>query len=246
MAQQEYRFVIDAFKPDTLPMKRFAEYVRDLARLLGHENEVHFDRVEEGSVEAVITVDEPAQPKVAKRLASVAAGEGGDEAVSAFEDIDKRLASDNAVGILKAVDGENVVAFPGRERTQPLEYPTFNEPATLEGTLVSLRGLDKTKHAQLHDGTDLITGIEATDIELLQRLRNYLFGPPIRLIGQGRFQRSAEGTWSMKSFRIHEFEPLDTQSFEETVTKLRSLRGGIKVTPELLTEVQRERRKGEG
>ena len=31
--QHEYRFVIDAFSPETLPMSRLAEYMGELARL---------------------------------------------------------------------------------------------------------------------------------------------------------------------------------------------------------------------
>lgn len=245
MDRHEYRFKIDAFRPDTLPMKRFAEYVNDLARLLGHESDVHFGRIEDGSVEAVILVDGPAQPKVAKRLLSVVTGDGEEEAMAAFKDIDKRLASDNAVGVLRTGAGDNIIAFPGRNRPPPIEYPAFSEAARLEGTLVSLGGRDDTKHAQLDNGGDVITRIQTKDTELLQRLRSYLFGPPIRLIGQGRFQRTAEGEWVMKSFQIHEFEPLEAASFEETVAKLRSVPGGIKVTADVLSDLKTERGESE-
>lgn len=241
MDHHEYRFTIDAFKPDTLPMKRFAEYVRDLAKLLGSESEVHFDRVEAGSVEAVILVDGPAQRIVSRRLVAVSQGLGDADALSAFKDIDKRLASDNAVGILKDAVGNNVVEFRGRDRPQPLEYPAFNEPATLEGTLVSLSGTDDTKHAQLHDGVRTITKIQSKDLELLRRLSGYIWGPPVRLIGRGRFQRTADGIWEMKVFYIHDFEPLVSISFGETVARLRSVPNGIVVTPKLLEDLQRER-----
>lgn len=241
MDRHEYRFTIDALKPDTLPMKRFAEYVRDLAKLLGNDSEVHFDRVEEGSVEAVILVDAPAQPKVIKRLEAISRGLADNDAISAFKEIDKRLASDNAVGALKDSNGNNVIEFPGRDRPQSLEYPAFYEPATLEGTLVSLSGTDDTKHAQLHDGTRTITRIQSKDLELLKRLSGYIWGPPIRLIGRGRFQRTADGDWEMKSFHVHDFEPLEAISFEATVARLRSVPNGVSVTPELLRDLQEER-----
>ena len=38
----EYRFVIDAHTPDTLPMSRLAEYMAALARLFGNAKQVHF------------------------------------------------------------------------------------------------------------------------------------------------------------------------------------------------------------
>ena len=45
----EYRFRIDVFKPDTMPMGRLAEYMADLSQLLGEKEQVHFVRLEEGS-----------------------------------------------------------------------------------------------------------------------------------------------------------------------------------------------------
>ena len=47
--QHEYRFVIDALSPDSLPMARLAEYMGELARLLGRPDQVHFERLEGGS-----------------------------------------------------------------------------------------------------------------------------------------------------------------------------------------------------
>ena len=39
---EEYRFRIDAFSPETLPMARLAEYLRQLAVILGEPNDVPF------------------------------------------------------------------------------------------------------------------------------------------------------------------------------------------------------------
>ncbi len=48
--QNEYRFVIDALRPDAISMARLAEYMGELARLLGETRHVHFLRLDEGSV----------------------------------------------------------------------------------------------------------------------------------------------------------------------------------------------------
>ena len=42
----EYRFEIDAFTPDTIPMARLAQYLGDIARMMGQEASVHFARVD--------------------------------------------------------------------------------------------------------------------------------------------------------------------------------------------------------
>ena len=59
----EYRFKIDAaYTPETMPMARLAEYIRELSTLLGNQDKVHFDRLEEGSTVPIIRVDHEAFP----------------------------------------------------------------------------------------------------------------------------------------------------------------------------------------
>ncbi len=241
MLPPEYRFSIDVFTPDTLPMKRLAEYLLELAKLLGSEADVHFDRIEEGSVNAIASVEDHARARVDSRLRSATSDDAPSDVRSAFKAIDDRLAEDNAVGTITALGGGTVIRFPGRMRPKPIEYPAFTEPAFIEGVLTSLSGTDETKHAQLMDGDTKYTGLQTKDLELLSRLRNYLWGDPIRLIGRGRFQRLANGTWEMKSFLIDDFEQLERLSFKDTVARLRSIPDGVKVTGDLLRKLASDR-----
>ena len=41
-AGTEYRFKIDAYTPQTMPLVRLAEYMAELAQLLGEPTAVHF------------------------------------------------------------------------------------------------------------------------------------------------------------------------------------------------------------
>ena len=63
----QYRFVIDAYTPDNLPMSRLAEYMADLAHLLGEAENVHFDHLETGSTVLVQHIEHEAVPKVKAR-----------------------------------------------------------------------------------------------------------------------------------------------------------------------------------
>ena len=72
--QREYRFVIDACSPDTLPMVRLAEYTGELARLLGRLDQVHFVRLEQRSTVLVRSVEPEAAPDVRERLRSLRQG----------------------------------------------------------------------------------------------------------------------------------------------------------------------------
>src|ERR1035438_102843 len=115
--RQEYKFRIDAFKPDTIPMSRLAEYMADLAALLGTQEHVHFLRVEDGSTVLVQEVEYEAVPKVRDRLEGIRTRSAPDDALKAFLDIDRKLAQDNASGLLES-EMASVVEFPGRNQSK--------------------------------------------------------------------------------------------------------------------------------
>ena len=108
----EYRFCIDAFTPATMPMARLAEYMATLAALLGETECVHFVRLDEGSAVLVQAIEAPAAPKVEKRINQARRGEGPVDALRAFQELDRALAQDNAIGVLYSPQGAEIIRFP--------------------------------------------------------------------------------------------------------------------------------------
>jgi hypothetical protein len=108
---RQYRLRIDVFNIDNLPMSRLAEYMAELARLLGEQDHVHFSHLEDGSAVLVSNIDESALPKVAERVQKVREGRAPKEAMQAFRTLDGLLAKDNAVALLIPPDSSNVVEF---------------------------------------------------------------------------------------------------------------------------------------
>ena len=51
-----YDFRIDVWRPETLPLKRLAEYASELAKLFGSSNDVHLMKIRRGSEEKELTV----------------------------------------------------------------------------------------------------------------------------------------------------------------------------------------------
>ena len=76
----EYRFEIDAYTPETIPLSRLSQYLGDLARIMGESANVHLVRIEKGSTAPIIRVDWEAEPKVRERLRAVKFNEGPLEA----------------------------------------------------------------------------------------------------------------------------------------------------------------------
>jgi len=114
-------FYIDAYSPETIPMAKLAEYMADFAALLGKEHRVHFDHLEAGSTTIVRRVEYEDVPKVTTRLDEIRRGAAPKELARIVEQIDTRLANDNAIGRVLFAAGEHgstaeLASFPGRDR----------------------------------------------------------------------------------------------------------------------------------
>lgn len=105
MSAQTYDFRIDAWKPDTLPMSRLADYLGKLAVLFGNKEHVHFMKVRKGSAIPEILVDEPAVPKVSARLKLANSADAPEDLARASRDINRMLRDDNATGMLRLKGG---------------------------------------------------------------------------------------------------------------------------------------------
>ena len=221
--QREYRFVIDAYRPDTLPMARLAEYMGELARLLGKVDQVHFVRLEAGSTVLVQRVEPEAASDVKERLHALRQHNRPDDAAKAFTTLDRYLADDNATGLLQEGEGAEVLRFPGREAPAPLTFGAFNQTGVLDGVLIRIGGRDDTVPAHLRDG-DTIHLCNATR-DMAKRLAVHLYGPPLRVHGNGRWERDADGGWVMKRFNITSFDVLDDAPLGEVARRLRDVKG---------------------
>jgi len=221
--QREYRFVIDACSPDTLPMARLAEYMAELARLLGRADQVHFVRLEGGSAVLVQSVEPEAAPDVRERLRSLQQDNPPEDAAKAFANLNRYLADDNATGILQEGESAEVIRFPGREEPAPVTFGAFNQPGVLDGVLIRIGGRDDTVPAHLHDGETIHVCNTARDVA--RRLAVHLYGPPLRVHGNGRWERDANGCWVMKRFNITSFDVLDDAPLGEVAQRLRDVEG---------------------
>lgn len=225
MEPTEYVFSIDVFTPDTLPMARLAQYLAELAQLIGHQDHTHFRRVEPGSARLRTMVEAVDVPKVEDRLQSVRNGAGPKEAMKAKQSIEDLLANDNAIATLADASGDRIVVpFVGRNRPKPITFPPFREDTSIDGVLVNIGGRDITAHAMLQDGEIVHSGISMRR-ELARELASLLYGPTIRLYGSGRFERQSDGVWKMSDYRVDRWEKLDDRPLSEALGAGRAIPG---------------------
>jgi hypothetical protein len=218
----EYRFKIDAWTPDTLPMARLAEYMAELAQLLGERSGVHFRRLAKGSCVLIHKVDHEAIPKVRERIRRVRADDAPSDATKAFKAINKLLREDNATGVLRA-DSERgtIIRFPGREEAEE-KFSSIRQHGSIDGIVVRVGGTDATVPVWLEVEDEQISGCYTTRA-VAKQLGAKLF-EPVRLFGQGRWSRDGEGEWSLVSFKVESFEALEDVPLTAAVERLRSIR----------------------
>ena len=246
--RRRYRFVIaESFTPDTLPMWRLAEYMADLADLLGEKAYVHFVQVEASSTALVQEVDHEVYPKVRTRVNDVKRGEGAADARRAYEALDRRLATDNASGMLvedapdPAMQVARVLDFPGRKRFVEPEYGPITEAGVLQGTVWMVGGDSEPVPVHIKDGETLHVCRAKRPIAM--ELAKHIYRQSVRVSGNGRWFRDARGAWTMKSFQILGYTLLEDDALSTVVARLRHIPGTWKRDPQAM-QTLRELRVG--
>lgn len=246
MSNQFIFSIAGSYKPDDIPMERLGEYLVAISELLGEKGSVHFAKLTEGSTLVHAEVEEPALPKVERRVRLVAAGEGPKAARKAYGKLDDMLRDDNATGHLVGGEGNVIrVDFPGRNRPAEIVYGPIKQMGTLDGVVVRVEGSDRTVHVGIIDGTETysLEAPEAMGRELASLFRN----GPVRFFGEGTWLRHGDGIWELKKFKIDRVETrLDQSPLNEVIDKLRSIgAGGWKNSADPIGDLLAERNSGE-
>lgn len=219
-----YEFRIGAYTPSTIPMSRLAEYMVQLAIILGEEERVHFNRLSEGSTRIACFVEQEAVPKVRENVQQLEAGISGPRSL-AFERANEMLRKDNGEGTLSR-GGAKILHFPGKHTVQQPVFGPITKPTSKDGILIKVGGKDKTAHATIEDLEGRTWNFEVTR-SLAKDLAPHLFGKPIRLMGQGKWTRHEDGVWRHKSLKAINFEVLDDRTLADFVSHLRAASEGI-------------------
>ena len=206
-----------------MPMARLAEYMAELATLLGEPTQVHFVALEPGSTVLAYAVEYEAVPKVEDRLRRVRQGaDATPEAAEAFKHINKKLREDNGVGLIYQETAE-IIRFPGREAVEPVAFGAFNQEGSLDGVVIRIGGTKEVVPVHLQTG-EIIYDAEAKR-PLAKQLAEHLFTSELRVYGQGRWSRDEEGSWKLVRFTIRDFEILESKPLSEVVGALRAVEG---------------------
>jgi len=237
--KREYRLKINAYSPETMPMKRLAEYIADMATLLGEESNVHLVAIEASSTCPVIMVDWEAEPKIIDRVQKARNGEGPEDARRAIENINVRLKKDNASADLINPVRSKILEFPGAKAPEPIEWPSINQAADLYGVPVWVGGRAELANVDLLDGTREWKCL--ADRAKAIAIAKYIYTATVRVVGRGRWRKAPNGPWDLERFVIDDFDVMKPTTFDQTIGELRSIKAKWKSLPDPLATLDEVR-----
>jgi hypothetical protein len=217
----DFYFRIDAFTPSTIPMARLAEYMAGLAAILGEPGSVHFVKLEHGSTVLVHRVQSEAVPKVRARARAVRRGDAPRDALRAYENVNKMLLDDNGTAELKEHNSDGVIIpFPGMKSAEE-QFAGVRERGTIDGEVIRVGGPNKWVPVLIQTEGAALAGCWADRVTAKQ-LASLIF-EQVRLHGTGKWDRTAEGKWTLREFIIERFEPLTAEPLSEALQRIRAL-----------------------
>jgi len=221
--QTEFDLRITAYTPETIPMERLAQYMLELAALMGNTAHVHFKKLRRGSTRLCAQVEQEDVPKVKERIASANRGNAPPDVLKAIRNINILLRDDGAHGALKQGSAQ-IYKFPGVDEQIPKRIGPIKEAGILDGEIVRVGGKDKTIHILLIGPDGQEYKLVTTSRDVAKSMANHLYCP-VRVTGIGTWGRNEEGVWELDSFSVQGFEPIDELSLIEAFAALQSVEG---------------------
>jgi hypothetical protein len=219
-----------------------AEYLAYLSALFGESANVHFDKLEDGSVAIVQRVDEPAVPKVRQRLRKAQRPDAPDDIRKPKKALNDALSRIGAKAVLIDGKGHKMVDFKGKDK--PERIGPIEQEGQLDGVLIWIGGQGHPARADFQSKEAVYRC--TLDRDMAKELSPHLYREPLRVFGQAVWYRDPDSGWELENFRFRSFEQPGGQSLSGTVIALRAVEGSAwRYVDDPLAELHRIRH-GEG
>ena len=217
---EEIEFVIPAYTPDTMPLDRLLDYLRQIGDVVGAPQDLHLVRIEASSTKPVFSVAIPAAAQVRERAAAVRAGRGTNKQRNAYNQIREMVRLDGGVpASLKDRTGV-ILDFPPHGQ----EIGTISgvrQASSFDGSLIRVGGVGDNVPLLMQDlGGEVFSGFSAPKA-IAKAMAPMLF-EPLRVTGVGSWERSAAGEWKPSKMLVQSFEPLGGETLADVFQKLRA------------------------
>jgi len=219
----EYRWILEGFTPDTIPMRRLAEYMLQVSKLFGSEEKIRFERVENNCVALVNKVPAAHSGKIQSRIRAIGRGEGSFDAKSANSRINQMLYEDEASARIKT-NGAIILRFPGNVIPEAADA-SMSGPASLTGYFYSLsenqKGEVKAKLRIVSSDNKSRTVDAVCDSALADNVKALLFNH-VRVTGVAEWFRTDKGEWRAENIKVNNATKINTANLQTAVQNIRS------------------------
>ena len=219
----EWRFVIDGYTRETLPLFRLAQYMTELANLMGQHDHIRLGTIEAGSAEFVMLVPIEADQLVRERCLASRDQNAPRDVHHALIRINQLMDEDNITGSLQDSGKNLIVKFNSKSSQDQLTIGPIYQSGELDGRLIRVGGSAEEVAVHLEDGDTI--HICSAERAVARRLALHLFGAAVRVYGDGTWRHDANAKWNLEGFRIKGFRKLDDSPLTELTKVLRKING---------------------
>jgi hypothetical protein len=205
-------------------MNTLAEYLLDLAVILGEPHSVHFDRIEDGSAVPVINVEPESEPQVIRNAQRARGDDAPKHVREAKERVERRLVSHNAKGaeVIDSTRGFTLLKFKGRDSVVEPWGP-IRQSGELTGLVAGISERADGVSIRIKDGDKYVTCHSKHDVA--RDLRPFLLeDKPVRVQGFGKWIRNDQGEWELDEFTIAGFVELNAAPLNDVLSDLRNIK----------------------
>jgi len=211
------------YRINTLPMERLAEYMAELARMLGEPSRVHFVEIIESSIGIVHAVERETSGVIDRTICEIQCGAAPVANMAAYREINKKLRNDESYGEFVALNGPtNILPFPGKNAPEPITLAGVTEFGNIDGVIIGVGGTRDEVSVSVQSDDAIYKRCVAKK-PLAKELARFIFEGELRLYGQGKWNRNEDGVWTLQKFHIDSYEPLDNSPLESVISDLRSI-----------------------
>lgn len=219
---EEFKFVIPAFTPETMPLDRLLEYLQQIAAVIGDASQLHLIKIEQSSTAPVFKMDTRVAYEAKDRADRFRSGQGTTNQHRAYDRLRRMVRHDTGQsGRPARLHWRSNVVIEIPPAPDETALSGIRQATTLDGLLVSVGGVGDSAAIRLQSLDGTVVSKLSAERSVAKELARRIY-EPVRVSGPGTWGRSEDGVWGLERMQIQSFEPLDDEPLSAVMAKLRA------------------------